>query len=153
MWIFCRKYFDSKMSFYWIWKCCYIISGTETASAEEIAIYVRDWLSEGPLITFVFHCSWYLVRGWSVFVCWSRVYRLSAATTPVGAAVGGAIAIGAVSSLIVVSIIFALVYFLVFRKRSHLHKSRYLYTWIVLNDELIMYCAGRGLRWVLYKPM
>ncbi len=98
------------------------ISGTVTASAEDIATDVSDWLSEGPLITFDFILI-AVDTSCQVVVSSFADPECSAAAMefPAGAAVGGAI--GAVFFMIVVSI-FLLVCFCAFRKRSNLHKSK-----------------------------
>ena len=82
------------------------ISGTETASAEEIASYVSDWLSEGPLITYDFvlidvdtSCE-VVVSSFADPECSSVAMEF-----PVGAAVGGAI----VALLVIVVSVFLLV--------------------------------------------
>ncbi len=95
-------------------------SRTVTASAEEIATYVSDWLSEGPLITFDFILI-AVDTSCQVVVSSFADPECSAAAMefPVGAAVGG----GIYFLLIVVSI-FLLVCFCAFKKRSNLHKSK-----------------------------
>ena len=95
------------------------ISGTVTASAEDIATYVSDWLSEGPLITFDFILIAVDTSCQVVVSSFADPECIPAAIEfPVGAAVGGGIG---VVLLIVVSII-ALVCLCVLRKR---HKIRY----------------------------
>ncbi len=119
------------------------ISGTETDSAEEIATYVSDWLSEGPLISFDFiliavdtSCE-VVVSSFADPECSAAAIEFS-----VGAAVGGAI--GAL--LLIVVSIFLLVCFCALRKRSNLHKSRYrssYVNWFYLNSMAINFYAGQ----------
>ncbi len=95
------------------------ISGTVTASAEDIATDVSDWLSEGPLITFDFILIAVDTSCQVVVSSFADPECIPAAIEfPVGAAVGGGIG---VVLLIVVSII-VLVCLCVLRKR---HKIRY----------------------------
>ncbi len=68
------------------------ISGTVTASAEDIATYVSDWLSEGPLITFDFILITVDTSCQVVVFSFADPECIPAATEfPVDAAVGAAV--------------------------------------------------------------